>query len=469
MTPKDPVLGESKEKPAKHVGDTGRRSGKGARERKWHGWQTRSVRPRHADGDERPDHAVDGTTMPPGGSGGKVRGHRALPFGEHGPTFGNQVHTPGRTCQREVGVTSKGGARTARMAGTGSFLPPHAQDNRELFALKSIQEAFDVERARNSLRDHADAGALEPVDVFDHWARQVTGIRERRVVCPGDGITTEIMCARAAEAALDRAELEASDVDLIVVASVSPADNVPNAACTVGQMLGVPRVGGYTLNGACTGFVHAVASAYGFIAGGMADTVLAMAGDTLTRITDFGDPTTAVLFSDGAAAAVLTASDTPGILGPPVLQADYAREHLFIVGQGWESEEDPEPKLRMGGGPRVLRRAIQAMENVAARALDAAEVGWDSVTLVIPHQANLRITRGLESQLELPRGRVIHTIERYGNCSGATVGIALDEALRGIHGPVEFPARVVLTAVGGGYTTAAAVMDIHRDGEGGRT
>jgi 3-oxoacyl-[acyl-carrier-protein] synthase III len=241
---------------------------------------------------------------------------------------------------------------------------------------------------------------------------------------------------------------------------VSPADNVPNAACTVARMLEVPNVGGYTLNGACTGYVHAVASAHAFIASGVADTVLAIAGDTLTRITDYGDPTTAVLFSDGAGAAVLTASDRPGMLGPPVLQANYAREHLYIVGQGWETSEESDPKLRMGGGPRVLRRAIMAMEGAASRALDAAGVGWDSVTLVIPHQANLRITRGLEGQLTLPRGRVIHTIERYGNCSAASVGIALDEALRGVHGPVDDPARVVLTAVGGGYTTAAAVLDV---------
>ncbi len=349
---------------------------------------------------------------------------------------------------------------TARVAGTGSFLPPDALDNHELFQMESIQAAFDVDRARNSLRGHDDADELPPVEVFDRWARQVTGIRERRVIRAGDDLTTEEMCATAARRALEQAALEPEDLDLIFVASVTPSDNVPNAACTVGKLLGVPQVGGYTLNGACTGFVHAVSSAYAYIAAGMAENVLAVAGDTLTRITDYGDPTTAVLFADGAGAAVLSASTTPGILAPPVLEADYAREHLYIVGQGWETGEEPEPKLRMGGGPRVLRRAIQAMEGVANKALVRAGTDWSSVNLVIPHQANLRITRGLEGQLDLPRGRVIHTIERYGNCSAATVGIALDEALRGCHGPVDLPARVVLTAVGGGYTTAAAVLDV---------
>ena len=353
-----------------------------------------------------------------------------------------------------------GKQRASRIQGTGSFLPPTVLTNAQLFELDSIQAAFDIERARGSLRDEPDAGALEPMEVFDRWARQVTGIRERRVVGPHDDLTTEAMCAEASRRALERAGVAAEDVELILVASVTPADNVPNAACSVGDLLGVPGAGGFTLNGACTGFVHALAAAHGFIQSGTAEVVLAVAGDVLTRITDYGDPTTAVLFSDGAAAAVLTAGSEPGILGPPFLSADYAREHLYIVGQGWETEAEPHPRLRMGGGPRVLRRAIQAMAKAADHALERAHLDWSSVDLVVPHQANLRITRGLENHLELSGGRVVHTIERYGNCSAATVGVALDEALRGRHGPLPDPARVVLTAVGGGYTTAGLVADI---------
>jgi 3-oxoacyl-[acyl-carrier-protein] synthase III len=403
-----------------------------------------------------------------------------------------------------------GGLRTGRVAGTGSFLPPTAVDNRTLFQNDALRGAFDVERARGSLkaaaadrvgagrvslegaaaervvperaslegaaaeRAVAGGGSLEgvaaggaedttrltPEEVFDRWARQVTGITVRRLCQPGDGLTTERMCAEAGGRALSTAGLEATDLDLILVATVSPSDGVPNAACTVAELLGAPGVGGFTLNGACTGYIHALAAAYGFIRSGVAETVLIAAGDTLSRITDYGDPTTAVLFSDGASAAVLTASDVPGVMGPPALSAGYARDHLYLLGQGWETEAEPDPKLRMGGGPRILRRAIVAMEEVAHRALERAGVGWDSVDLVIPHQANLRITRGLEHHLELPRGRVLHIIERYGNCSAATVGIALDEALRGVHGPIPRPARVVLTAVGGGYTMAAAVLEV---------
>lgn len=355
--------------------------------------------------------------------------------------------------------------RTSRIIGTGRFLPPSVLSNAELYQRRSIQEAFDVERARSSLKKgNDDVAGLTPVEVFDRWARQVTGIRQRRVVGTQDDLTTEIMCTRAGERALEQAGVDPMEVDLVLVASVTPSDNVPNAACTVGHLLGAHNAGGFTLNGACTGFVHALATAHAFVCAGMGSNVLAIAGDTLTRITNYSDPTTAVLFSDGAAAALVTASQTPGVLGPPSFNDDYAREHLFIVGQGWELPGEPSPKLKMGGGPRVLRRAILAMEQTASQALERAGVPWASVDLVIPHQANLRITRGLEAQATLEGARVIHTIEDYGNCSAATVGIALDETLRGEHGSIPDPARIVLTAVGGGYTTAALVMDVHTGG-----
>jgi len=357
--------------------------------------------------------------------------------------------------------------RTVRLAGTGRFLPATAMDNYDLYGLSSIRDGFDVERARGSLRK-ADAVETEEVEalpaeeVFDRWARQVTGIRERRVVGPDGGPTTEEMCAEAARSALDMAGMGPEDVDLIVVGTVTPSDSVPNAAATVANLLGNPAIGGFALNGACAAYVHAVSSAYALIRCGAVRTALAISGDALTRITDYGDPTTAVLFADGASAAVLTVADgheEGAILGTPILTGDYAREHLYLRGQGWEEPEEPAPKLHMGGGPRVLRRAIQAMTGVAERALESAGLGWKDVDWVVPHQANLRITQGLEKHLELPGGRVVHNIEGHGNSSASTVGIALDELLRGCHGPLPDPARIVLTAVGGGYTMGALVVE----------
>jgi 3-oxoacyl-[acyl-carrier-protein] synthase III len=374
-------------------------------------------------------------------------------------------------------------SETVRLVGTGSFLPETSMDNHALFELPSIRDAFDVERARGALRRAVGAGSgdpgpdpddvddLSPVEVFDRWARQVTGIRSRRVATADSGLTTEDMCARAARRALDMAGMEAGEVELVVVGTVTPSDSVPNPASTVAHLLECPGTPGFALNGACAAFTHALATAFGLIRCGSVRTAMAISGDVLTRITDYDDATTAVLFADGAGAAVLAAGDvgdaaSPSgsrpsgrIRGAPAFAGDYAREHLYIRGQGWEYPEEPQPKLHMGGGPKVLRRAIQAMAGVGERALTSAGLGWEDVDWVVPHQANLRITQGLEKFLELPRGRAVHNIEAYGNSSASTVGIALDELLRGCHGPVPDPAVIVLTAVGGGYTMGAMVLE----------
>lgn len=350
---------------------------------------------------------------------------------------------------------------TARLAGTGSFLPETRLDNFDLYARDSIREAFDVERARNSLRDVEDTAELSPAEVFDAWARQVTGIVSRRVLTPESGLSTEDMCALAGRRALEAAGMEATDLDLVLVASLTGAEEVPNQACTVASRLGVPRLGGYTLNAACAGFVYALATGWAAIRSGLARNVLAVSGDALTRVTDYADPKTAVVFGDGAGAAVLVPWDGEGgILGVPVVGGEYAREPLYLVGQGWETPQDPRPKIRMEGGPRILRNAIVSMAEIAECALERAGRTWADVDVVIPHQANLRITTGLEKQLELERGRVIHNIADYGNMSASTVGVTLDETVRGRHGELPDPSLIVLTAIGGGYTTAAAVVDV---------
>lgn len=351
-------------------------------------------------------------------------------------------------------------ALTARIAGTGSYLPPKSQDNRELFALDGIRNNFDVERARASLREEKGVEALSPVEVFDRWCVQVTGIRERRIIPWDDEMTTEDMCVRAARKAMEAAEMEPGDLDMVLAASVTPADGVPNMACTVGARLGAPTVGGYTLNAACTGFVYALISGYAHIRSGVARNVLVVSGDALSRITSYEDPKTAVIFADGAGAAVLTAAPAgrDGFLGTPHMTADFRYEHLNLRGQGWEFAHEPVPKLHMGGGPRVLKAAIVSMFTAAETALRSTSLEWDEVDYVVPHQANLRITLGLEKHLKLARGRVVHTIEHYGNASASTVGITLDEVLRGKHGPLRDPTNLVLTAVGGGYTTASATI-----------
>lgn len=350
---------------------------------------------------------------------------------------------------------------TAGVAGTGSFLPESMLDNHALYARDELRASFDVERARSSLREAEGVEDLDDADVFDRWARQVTGIRSRRILDPNGGLTTEDMCAEAARRALSSAGLGAADVDLLYLASLTCADEVPNGACTVADRIGVPELGGYTLNAACAGFVYALASGWAAIVAGMAETVLVVSGDTLSRYVDYSDVRTAVVFGDGAGAAVLTrAEDGRGLLGRPIMSGKFDRGPLYMVGQGWETEEEPSPKLHMVGGPRILRSAIVTMARAGEDALATAGLSWADVDFVIPHQANLRITKGLEKQLDLGSGRVVHNIEDYGNMSASTVAVTLDEVVRGRHGPVPEPATVLLTAIGGGYTVAAATLRI---------
>jgi 3-oxoacyl-[acyl-carrier-protein] synthase-3 len=355
------------------------------------------------------------------------------------------------------------------VAGSGRYLPEQSVDNFALYELESIRRTFDVDVARSSLRgiEPDEAAGLSAAEVFDRWAVQVTGIRRRRVMNPDADGSPERMCAEAGRIALEDAGMRASDLDFLVVASLTEREIVPNAACTVGDLLGIPSAPGYVLNAACAGFVYALATGYAFVKSGSARNVLVASGDFLTGITDFEDPKTAVLFGDGAGAVVLTPEGGRGrLLAAPYTTADYSPEHLNLDGQAYLLAGDPVPKLGMGGGPNVLRSAIKSMVGVAEHALERTELEWKDVDVVVPHQANKRITVGIERALKLPKGRVIDIIEDYGNVSASTVPIALDEAVRGKHGALPETANIVLTAVGGGYTSGGAVIEWTSGGSG---
>lgn len=348
---------------------------------------------------------------------------------------------------------------TAEIVGTGSYLPETSVDNFDLYAMDDLRSSFDMDRARSSIR--VDGETLSDEDVFDRWARQVTGIRARRILAPESGTTTEDMCAAAATRALDAAGLAATDVDILYLASLTCSDEVPNGACTVADRIGAPQLGGFVFNAACAGFVYGLANAWSAIVSGMAETVLVVSGDTLSRFVDYSDVKTAVVFGDGAGAAVLTRTEGDrGILGRPVMSGQFDRHPLYLVGQGWETDDELFPKLHMEGGPRILRNAINTMVGAGEEALESAGIGWEDVDVVIPHQANLRITKGIEKQLDLDRGRVIHNIADYGNMSASTVAVTLDEAVRGKHGELPDPATLVLSAIGGGYTVAATALRV---------
>jgi len=353
---------------------------------------------------------------------------------------------------------------TAMVAGTGSALPPDAVTNLDLYEIPELREAFDTDEVRASLGD-ASQETMTDAEVFDAWAKQVTGIAARRRQDPsGDG-TTESMAAAAGRAALDDAGMGPADLDMLLVATLTSAEEVPNAACTVAEKMGVPELGGYAFNAACAGFVYGMATGWSAIVSGMARNVLVVSSDSLTRFVDYADPRTAVLFGDGAGAALLTRSEVArgetvlGVLGPPSLAASYQREPLQMDGLGW-LEVGTKPLLHMKGGARILRRAVTGMHAQAEEALQSAGLDWRDVQVVIPHQANLRITKGIEKMLRGKGPKVIHNIRDLGNMSGATVAIALDQWKRGMHGPRPEPATVVLTAIGGGYTSAAMVLRV---------
>lgn len=355
-----------------------------------------------------------------------------------------------------------GSQRPVYLAGTGHYVPDRLVDNIELFEFPGIRDAFDVDRARTSLRsvDPEAADTRTDAEIFDGWARQLTGIGSRRLLPDGDDVTAEDMCVRAGRRALEHAGVSAADLDFIVAASLTAREIVPNTAVTMADRLGVPGVPGFVLNTACAGFIHALSVGYSYVVSGLARDVLVVSGDALSRVTNYQDPKTAVLFADGAGAALLTAEPGRGrVLGPPFLAAEYSPDHLNLAGPGWGSNGGSNHKLSMAGGANVLRHAIRTMRDASDAALQRVDVTWDEVDAVIPHQANGRITLGLERMLRLSRGRVIDAIDGLGNVSASSVPITLDRLLRGEHGPLADHARIVLTAVGGGYASGAAVVE----------
>ena len=367
---------------------------------------------------------------------------------------------PSNAVQPGAGLSEK--QRSVSLAGTGHYVPDRLVHNVELFEFPGIREAFDVERARSSLRaaDSEAADSLADAEVFDGWAQQLTGIRSRRLLPDGDEITSEDMCVAASRRALEYSGISPAEIDFIIVASLTAREVVPNVSVTVADRLGIPSIPGFVLNTACAGFIHALSAGYAYVLTGQARNVVVVSGDALSRITNYRDPKTAVLFGDGAGAVVLTAAPARGrLLAAPYLAAEYSPDHLNLVGQGWGSTVGLDHKLSMAGGPNVLRHAIRTMSQASDAALSRAGITWDEVDVVVPHQANGRITQGLERALKLSRGRVIHGIDGLGNVSASSVPITLDRLIRGDHGALPPRSRIVLTAVGGGYASGAAVLE----------
>ena len=300
------------------------------------------------------------------------------------------------------------------------------------------------------------------VDTSDAWIRTRSGIRERRIAAPGE--STSDMGVRAAQRALDDAGLTAADIDLLVVATITPDMPMPAAACLIQHKLGLPTTCAcFDLNAACSGFVYALDTACAMIASGRYKKALVIGAEKLSAVVDWQDRTTCVLFGDGAGAAVVGMSPTPnlGLIGTRLGSFGDGAELLCIPRGGSSAPSTSEliaardHCIRMKG-KEVFKLAVRAMDEAARDILEQHGVRADQISLVIPHQANLRIIEAISQYLELPMERFFVNVDRYGNTSAASIPIALDEARRA--GRIKPGDLTLLVAFGAGLTYGSALL-----------
>src|SRR5438067_7824755 len=299
------------------------------------------------------------------------------------------------------------------------------------------------------------------VDTTDEWISSRTGIKERRFA--SDGENTSSMSVRAARAALDRAKLRAQDVQLIIVGTCSPDYLFPATACIVQSEIGATHAGAFDIEAACTSFVTALGVARGMISSGTVQNVLVIGAECLSRLLNFQDRTTCVLFGDGAGAVVVEASNASVGVESVVLHSEGSRGEMLMVRAGGsrvpatkDTVEQGQHFITMQGG-EVFKLAVKSMADAAEEALREAGLGLEDIALMIPHQANMRIIEGVAKRLHFPMEKVFVNIQRYGNTSAASIPIAIAEAE--MQGRLRRGDKVLLAAFGGGFTWGAAVLE----------
>ena len=320
----------------------------------------------------------------------------------------------------------------SRIAGTGSFLPPDRVTNDDLVARL----------------------AGDGIDTSDQWIVERTGIHARHFAAPE--VACSDLAVEAARRALDAADCDVATIDLIIVATSTPDMVFPSAACIVQQKLGVHGCAAFDVQAVCSGFVYALTVADSMIRTGAATKALVIGAEVFSRILDFKDRTTCVLFGDGAGAVVLQASDRPGLLASE-LHADGRHVDLLCVpGTVSGGAVLGDPVLKMDG-PGVFKLAVNVLEKVATSVLAKAGRDASSIDWLIPHQANIRIMQGTARKLKLPLEKLIVTVDEHGNTSAASIPLALDEAVRS--GKVTRGDTLMLEGVGGGFTWGAVLLE----------
>lgn len=316
----------------------------------------------------------------------------------------------------------------SRIVGTGSFLPGAPVSNDDLVA--------------------------RGIDTSDEWVSERTGIRNRHLA--EEGVTTHGMAAEAARRALEAAGLKPADIDMVIVATTTPEMIFPSTACLVQNALGIPPGGAaFDVQAVCSGFVYALTIADKFIRSGSNRRILVIGAEKLSRILDWQDRTTCVLFGDGAGAVVLAADETPGVLAS-ALHADGSQTGILsAAGQMAGGSVVGCPFIRMDG-QAVFKYAVRVLSEVAGEVIEQAGLQIDQLDWLIPHQANIRIMQATAKKLGVPAERVVVTVDKHGNTSAASVPLALDVAVR--DGRIKPGQTVLLEGVGGGFTWGAVLL-----------
>jgi 3-oxoacyl-[acyl-carrier-protein] synthase-3 len=292
------------------------------------------------------------------------------------------------------------------------------------------------------------------VDTNDQWIRERTGIRERRIAADDEALTD--IALPACRRALEMAGVAAASIDLLIVATVTPDMAFPSAAALLADTLGMPDAAAYDLSAGCTGFVYAIAQAHGMLASGLAKRALVVGGDVLSKILDWTDRSTVVLFGDGAGAVVMEAVDEGGFLGFELGADGAGGENLWLPGSGSRHFDDPEKFVKMNGR-EVFKFATRVMVSSAEAILAECGKTIDDVDVYVPHQANVRIIDHAVRKLGVAEAKTVVNVERYGNTSSGSIPLALADAAD--DGRLKPGKLVLLTGMGAGLTWGSALIE----------
>lgn len=318
----------------------------------------------------------------------------------------------------------------SRIIGTGSYLPEKVLTNADLEKM---------------------------VDTSDEWIVTRTGIRERRVAIEGQ--TTTDLAYEASKQALDAAGVTKDEIDLIIVATTTPDRVFPSSACLLQDRLDIHGCAAFDVQAVCTGFIYALGVADKFIKTGSAKCALVVGAETLSRIVDWTDRSTCVLFGDGAGAVVLKASDTEGIISSHLHADGKYKELLHVpsgVSQGYDKVKAGEAYMQMQGN-EVFKMAVNTLGRIVDETLAANNMKKADVTWLVPHQANIRIINATARKLSMPLDHVVVTVDRHGNTSAASIPLAFDEAVR--DGRIKSGDTVLMEAFGGGFTWGSVLLN----------